>query len=53
MTEVTEPGNLAAAQASRWLDQVVIGEPVMDLRPDYTALVILADLTAAWERAAR
>jgi len=25
----------------------------MDLRPDYTALVILADLTAASERAAR
>ncbi len=28
----------ASAEATRWLGQVVIERPVLDLRPDYTAL---------------
>jgi DNA/RNA-binding domain of Phe-tRNA-synthetase-like protein len=33
----------ASPEARRWLDQVAVEHPVFELRPDYTALVIVAE----------
>ena len=33
----------AGRDAERWLDQAAIDGPVMELRPDYTALIIVAE----------
>ncbi|HEX9525953.1 MAG TPA: phenylalanine--tRNA ligase beta subunit-related protein [Streptosporangiaceae bacterium] len=33
----------AGAAAPRWLEQAAIERPVLDLRPDYTALIIVTD----------
>jgi DNA/RNA-binding domain of Phe-tRNA-synthetase-like protein len=33
----------AAPEARRWLDLAAVERPVLDLRPDYTALIIVAD----------
>ena len=33
----------ARPQARRWLDLAAVERPVLDLRPDYTALIIVAE----------
>ena len=33
----------ARPEAGRWLDLAAVERPVLDLRPDYTALIIVAD----------
>ena len=33
----------ASPEAGRWLDLATVERPVLDLRPDYTALIIVAD----------
>jgi DNA/RNA-binding domain of Phe-tRNA-synthetase-like protein len=43
--ELIEPSGAGpgSPEARRWLDQVTIGRPVLELRPDYTALIIVAE----------
>lgn len=33
----------ASPEGRRWLDLATVERPVLDLRPDYTALIIVAD----------
>ena len=33
----------ASPEGGRWLDLATVERPVLDLRPDYTALIIVAD----------
>ena len=42
MTEA-EPREQVSQEARRWLNLVAVDEPVLALRPDYTALVIVAE----------
>ncbi len=37
------PAGPAGPEARRWLDLAAVERPVLDLRPDYTALIIVAD----------
>jgi len=41
--ELAGPAGPAGAGARRWLDLVAIEPPVRELRPDYTALIIVAE----------
>ena len=41
--EPTEPVGPVGPQARRWLEAVAVEPPVFDLRPDYTALIIVAE----------
>ncbi len=43
MAMVGNMGRAAGRDAKRWLGQAAIGGPVMELRPDYTALIIVAE----------
>jgi len=38
-----ESASPAGPRARRWLDLAAVERPVLDLRPDYTALIIVAD----------
>ena len=38
-----ESAHPASSQARQWLDLAAVERPVLDLRPDYTALIIVAD----------
>src|SRR5271166_5550511 len=41
-----ESASPASPQARRWLDLAAVERPVLDLRPDYTALIIVAEAQA-------
>src|SRR6266851_7743126 len=41
--ELTESAGPASPQARRWLDTVAVEPAVLELRPDYTALIIVAE----------
>jgi DNA/RNA-binding domain of Phe-tRNA-synthetase-like protein len=43
MTMLLNRERAAGRDAKRWLGQAAIGGPVMELRPDYTALIIVAE----------
>ena len=42
-TELAESATPAGPEARRWLEHAAVEHPVLELRPDYTALIIVAD----------